>query len=100
MFDALKSETSVATKIALIKSFDSVLNLNLTEEIGKEEKKEANNSQAIDSGLEEYVLSQIEARKQAKINKDYALADKIRAELLEKGIELIDTKEGTTYKLK
>ena len=100
VFDALKSDASSATKIALIKSFDSVLNLNLTEEIGKEEKKETNNAGAIDSGLEKYILSQIEARKQAKINKDYALADKIRAELLEKGIELIDTKEGTTFRIK
>ena len=34
-----------------------------------------------------------------KQNKDYALSDAIRDELLTKGIELIDTREGTTYKI-
>ena len=38
-------------------------------------------------------------RNAAKSNKDYALADKIRDELLSKGIRLIDTKEGTTYEI-
>ena len=42
----------------------------------------------------------IEKRKQAKLQKDYALADSIRNELLSKGIELVDTKDGTTYKIK
>ena len=35
--------------------------------------------------------------KNAKANKNYAEADAIRAELLEKGITLIDTKEGTKF---
>ena len=100
VFDALKSDASVATKIALIKSFDSVLNLNLTEAIGKEEKKDTNNAPALDSGFEEYILDLIEKRKEAKASKNYAQADDIRAKLLEQGVELIDTKEGTTYKRK
>ena len=36
---------------------------------------------------------------EAKKNKDYELADSIRNELLDKGIELVDTREGTTYNL-
>ena len=39
----------------------------------------------------------IEKRKEAKKNKDFELADQIRNELLEKGIELKDTREGTTW---
>ena len=35
----------------------------------------------------------------ARKNKDFAKADKIRDELLEKGIKLIDSREGTTYEL-
>ena len=41
----------------------------------------------------------IEKRKEAKANKDFALADKIRDELLEKGIVLKDTREGTTFEV-
>ena len=35
----------------------------------------------------------------AKKNKDFALADKIRDELLSKNIVLKDTREGTTYEI-
>ena len=41
----------------------------------------------------------IEARKAAKAAKNYAEADRIRADLLQKGVTLIDTKEGTTYRI-
>ena len=42
----------------------------------------------------------IQKRNEAKQNKDYALADQIRNELLEKGIILKDTREGTLYEVK
>ncbi|MEY2924368.1 MAG: hypothetical protein RLZZ337_916, partial [Bacteroidota bacterium] len=41
----------------------------------------------------------IDLRAQAKANKDWATADKIRNELMEAGIELMDSREGTSYKL-
>ena len=41
----------------------------------------------------------IEKRTEAKKNKNYELADSIRNELLEKGIILKDTREGTTYEV-
>ena len=41
----------------------------------------------------------IEKRKEAKLNKDYNLADTIRKELEEKGIILKDTREGTTFEV-
>ena len=53
----------------------------------------------IDEDLEKEILAKIEERNQAKKDKDYAKADKIRNELLEKGIKLIDSREGTTYEL-
>ena len=43
-------------------------------------------------------MKKIEERNIAKKNKDFAKADEIRNELLEKGIVLVDTREGTTYK--
>ena len=40
----------------------------------------------------------IARRTQARKNKDFALADKIRNDLLEKGIVLEDTREGVKWK--
>ena len=45
-----------------------------------------------------YIESKIEERKEHKKNKEFDKADAIRNELLEKGIELLDTREGTKYK--
>ena len=90
LYDMLKDDISNTTKIELVKSFDTVLSLDLLKE---EEKK-------IDSELESYILSKIEERKEPKANKDFALADSIRDELLEKGIILKDTREGVTYEIK
>ena len=39
----------------------------------------------------------INLRKEARANKDFALSDKIRDELAEKGIQLKDGREGTTF---
>lgn len=41
----------------------------------------------------------IELRNQARANKDFATSDKIRDQLAEKGIQLKDGKEGTTFQL-
>ncbi len=46
---------------------------------------------------EEKIVALIEKRAQCKKNKDYAGADAIRAELLEMGIVLEDTREGTKW---
>jgi len=45
-----------------------------------------------------FIQQMIDKRKDAKGKKDYALADKIREELKALGVELKDSKEGTTYK--
>ncbi|MGO3182400.1 MAG: cysteine--tRNA ligase [Aequorivita sp.] len=41
----------------------------------------------------------IQLRNEARANKDFAMSDKIRDELAEKGIQLKDGKEGTTFSL-
>ncbi|MAZ29075.1 MAG: cysteine--tRNA ligase [Cytophagaceae bacterium] len=41
----------------------------------------------------------IRLRKQARANKDFALSDKIRDELLDLGIQLKDGREGTTFSI-
>lgn len=49
--------------------------------------------------LEERVLERIDERERARRAKDFALADKIRVELLAEGIVLEDTREGVRWKL-
>lgn len=48
-------------------------------------------------GDEEYIEEMIAKRAQAKKDRDFALADKIREELAGKGIVLKDTREGTKW---
>ena len=90
LYDVLKADTNNSTKLALIESFDKVLSLDLIKEEPEEE---------LDSELLNYINTSIEKRKQAKLNKDYELADSIRKELLEKGIVLKDTREGTIFEV-
>lgn len=89
VYDVLKDEgLTDFTKLYLIDDFDKVLSLNLIEE-----------EQEVDSELESYILEKIEERNQAKKDKNYSLADSIRDELLERGIRLVDSREGTTYEI-
>ena len=81
-----------ATKLALVKDFDYVLSLDLAA------GEAVNPADEIDADLEAYVLEKIEERKAAKKEKDFAKADAIRNELLEKGIVLEDTREGVKWK--
>ena len=93
LYDMLKADISDGTKFALAESFDEVLSLDLTT---AQAEKEADS--CIDSELDAYVLEKIEDRKAAKTEKDFAKADAIRAELLEKGIIIEDTREGVKWK--
>ena len=88
LFDVLKSDISDSTKIKLISDFDKVLSLDLI----PQEKK-------IDNDLKEYITNKIKERSEAKKDKNYELADKIRDELKEKGIIIKDGREGTTYEI-
>jgi len=93
VYDVLKDEELTDfTKLYLIEDFDKVLSLDLF-------KEEIVTETLVDEDLEKYILDKIEERKQAKQNKDFALADSIRDELLSKGIKLIDSREGTTYEM-
>ena len=87
LYSLLKdNEVNDYTKLALVKDFDKMLGLDLIKE----------KSEVVHH---DYIINKIEERKVAKLNKDYALADDIRNELLKLGVQLIDTKEGTTYKM-
>ncbi|MGN0342507.1 MAG: cysteine--tRNA ligase [Roseburia sp.] len=91
VYEVLKADISDHTKLALIKDFDQVLSLDLAAGEIVEES-------SVDEELENYILAKIEERKAAKKEKDFAKADAIRAELLDKGIILEDTREGVKWK--
>lgn len=90
LYDVIKSEANNNTKLYLIEMFDSVLSLNLLKD----------DIQKIDDELTKYINEKIEERNKAKQNKNYELSDSIRNELLQKGIILKDTREGTIFEIK
>ncbi|MFZ5981811.1 MAG: cysteine--tRNA ligase [Candidatus Zixiibacteriota bacterium] len=84
----LRSEDKLSVKerdkaLEVMNGFDTVLNFKIKE-------------QALDEQVEEMIARRNEARK----NKDYALSDKIRDELLALGILLEDTPKGVKWKRK
>ena len=90
LYDILKENVNNNTKLEIIKSFDTVLSLDLLEDKVNE----------ISADLVKYIEEKIEERKIAKQNKDYEKADKIRKELEDKNIIIKDTREGTIYEVK
>ena len=107
LYDVLKLRTNGATKLALIADFDKVLSIGLCEaaEKARAEKKvaEAEAAKAPEYDMSDplvvEILDLIEKRKQAKKEKNFAEADRIRQYLLDKGVTLIDDRTGTTFKI-
>jgi cysteinyl-tRNA synthetase len=110
LYDVLKGKLDDATKRWLIADFDRVLSLGLIEaadaEIEKAAQAEAEKAAQQLAYLEEkgiskdWVDDQIAARAAAKADKNWAEADRIRDELLEKGIVIKDSKNGATWEIK
>ena len=90
LYDVLKADTNDATKRALVEDFDQVLSLDLLKE---------QEAKAADDEIKVMVEGMIAKRNEARKAKDFAKADAIRDELLAKGIEIKDTREGTVWKL-
>jgi len=100
VYDVLKADMNDETKSALLLSFNEVLGLDFDKALLGTHELLQKEDAVVGSEFETYILEMIEKRKNAKKNKDFALADSIRAELLSKGVELVDTREGTTYKIR
>ena len=103
IYDVFKLRTNDKTKLALIEDFERVMSLGLLEAAAKikeeERKRKEEETAGVDPELLAYINGMIEARKNAKAEKNFVEADRIRVELLEKGITLIDTREGTKFKI-
>ena len=90
LYDVLKDNSiNDKTKREIIDDFDQVLSLDLL----------SSNTKEISEIDVKYINDMINKRNEAKKEKNYNLADQIRDELLQKGIVLIDTREGTKFKV-
>lgn len=86
-------ETITAEDLA---SFTTAIEAFVFEVLGLENEKIADGS---NDKLEGTIQLLIDMRKQARENKNFALSDQIRDQLLALGIQLKDGKEGTTFSL-
>ena len=97
LYDLLKAKTNAATKLALIAEYDTVLGLDLIKAAEKQNVKEE--KPVSDDPFIREIEELIKKRADAKKAKDYATADAIRKELSDKGVTLIDSSQGTTFKI-
>ena len=89
VWEIIRNQEKSKQYAKLLLKFDKVLGLDL--ENSKQYLEEAKNVE-----LPEEIAELLEKRKQARENKDWAMSDKIRDELKEKGYSVKDTKEGMT----
>ena len=92
---AIKAEDkATAQKLAVIlKTLASALN------IAQDQPSEFLQASIDDGAISESeILAQIAKRTKAKKDKDFALADQIRASLKKQGVELEDSREGTSWR--
>ncbi len=106
LYDALKVSASDATKLAILADFDTVLQLSLLEKAAAKREADAKAKAAAsseggivitgegDPAIDALVLARAEAKKA----KNFAEADRIRDELKAQGIEIVDTKEGASWR--
>ena len=95
VYDVLKAKCNDATKLAALADFDRVLSLNL---ISAAEKLAAKQAAEEAANADPEIDALVAARTEAKKAKNFAEADRIRDELKSRGIEIIDTPQGTKWR--
>ena len=95
VYDVLKAKVNDATKLAALADFDQVLSLNLLEAAAKLRAKQAEEEAA---NADPEIDALVAARTAAKKERNFAEADRIRDELKARGIEIIDTPQGTKWR--
>ncbi len=106
LYDVLKAEANAETKLALLGDFDQVLGLRLLEKAAQKREADAkavSNASAAGGILitgegDPEIDALVRRRAEAKKAKDFALADQLRAQLKDMGIEVVDTKDGAVWK--
>ena len=97
LYDVLKAKTGDATKLAALSDFDYVLGLNLLSAAEKARRAEPK-AEAAQGEQDPAIDALLAQRAQAKKEKNWAEADRIRDELKAQGIEIIDTPQGATWR--
>ncbi len=105
LYDVLKAKTNDNTKLAILHDYDRVLSLNLMEkaaakraELAKAQTAKAEGGYTITGEGDPAIDAMVLARYEAKKAKNFAEADRIRDELKTMGIEVLDAKDGATWK--
>ena len=96
LYDVLKADTTPATKLALIADFDKVLSLSLIEKAKAVNEKPADTNDELPAEI----LELAEQRKQARKDKNFALADELRDKITAMGYTVEETRQGTVIKKK
>ncbi|MBR6874245.1 MAG: cysteine--tRNA ligase [Ruminococcus sp.] len=91
LYDVFKADTNAATKLALIEDYDRVLSLGLIE---KARALKAG-QEAAQSDIPAEVMELVEQRKQARKDKNFALADELRDRITAMGYSIRETRQGT-----
>jgi cysteinyl-tRNA synthetase len=105
LYDVLKAETGDATKLALLDSFDQVLGLDLLKkaqarqaEAAKVQTVQAAGGYTVTGEGDPAIDALVLQRGEAKQAKNWAEADRIRDTLRAQGIEILDAKNGATWR--
>ena len=91
LYDVLKAETTDSVKLRLINEFDKVLGLDIIPHA----KALAEKNAAAAEDIPAEILQLAEQRKQARKDKDFALADSLRDKISELGYVIEETRQGT-----
>ena len=105
LYDVLKADTTGNTKLALIDNFDRVLSLKLIDkaaevrqQMAAQQTAKTERGYSVSGEGDPAIDALVMARYEAKKAKNFAEADRIRDELKAQGIEIIDMKDGATWK--
>lgn len=93
LYDALKADTSAATKLALIREYDKVLSLDLI----KAAQRGANTEEKADD-IPQEVRELAAQRAEARKAKNFALADELREKITQLGYVIEETRQGTNIR--
>ena len=93
LYDALKADTTAATKLALIREYDKVLSLDLIEAA----QRGANPEEKADE-IPQEVRDLAAQRAEARKAKNFALADELREKIAQLGYVIEETRQGTNIR--
>jgi cysteinyl-tRNA synthetase len=101
LFDLVKVVNQVNDKKESLTKEDTDFIKNIFDDflfkvLGMKQEKSSDNTQLVDYLMQ----TMLEIRQNAKMNKDWATADKIRDELAKLNIQVKDTKDGAEWSFK